>query len=171
MKNHGRSTVSEFLGDFIVYRNLVPADRRLPPLTQVRPEVGLAAGLVPRKSAPDYARVIVHLLRLGRALDAPGLAIERLVYVGDTRLNDGTAFANVCCAGGWPGLAFIGAEKDEPARVETVAHEGGTLYLANRWAALDDFDRYCAAQGFSLDERAAVIIDLDKTALGARGRN
>jgi hypothetical protein len=171
MKTYGRSSVHEFLGDFIVYRNLVPVDRRLPPLAQVGPEVGLARGLIPRKSAPEYARVIVHLLRLGRALDVPGRAIERLVFVGDTRLNDGTAFANLCRAGGWPGLAFIASEKEEPPRVEVVEQEGGRLYLANRWAALADFDRYCQEHSFPLDEAAAVIVDLDKTALGARGRN
>lgn len=94
-----------------------------------------------------------------------------MVYVGDTRLNDGTAFANLCRAGGWPRLAFIGSERDEPARVEVVEQDGGTLYLANRWAALADFDRFCRERGFPLDERAAVIVDLDRTALGAPGRN
>ena len=44
-------------------------------------------------------------------------------------------------------------------------------YLANRWAALDEFGRYAAAHGFPLEESTAVIVDIDKTALGARGRN
>jgi hypothetical protein len=171
MQRFGRTSVGEFLGDFVVYRNLVPADGRLPPLAEVRAEVGLAGGVIPRKSAPEYARVIVHLLRRARALEAPGTALERLIYVGDTRLNDGTAFANLCRAGGWPGLAFIGAEGDEPARVEVVDQAGGTLYLANRWAALAGFDDFCRQRGASPDERTAVVVDLDKTALGARGRN
>jgi hypothetical protein len=171
MENLGRTSIHEFLGDFVVYRNLIPADSRLPPLARVRPQVELPEGVIPRKSAPEYARVIVHLLQQARALDAPGTPIERLVYLGDTRLNDGTAFANICRAGGWPGLAFIGAERDDPACVEIVAQEEGTLYLANRWAALSDFCRFCRRRGFPLDERTAVIVDLDKTALGARGRN
>ncbi|NLF03292.1 MAG: hypothetical protein GX601_20195, partial [Anaerolineales bacterium] len=33
------------------------------------------------------------------------------------------------------------------------------------------FDRYAAAQGLPIDERSAVVVDIDKTALGARGRN
>lgn len=166
MKNYGRTSVHEFLGDRVVYRNLVPADPQLPPLAEIRPQVGIPEGVVPRKSAPEYARVIVHLLRQAR-----GGPLERLVYLGDTRLNDGTAFANICRAGGWPGLAFIGAERDEPAHVEIVEQGDETLYLANRWAALDDFDRFCREAGFPIDERTAVIVDLDKTALGARGRN
>ena len=178
MKIYGRTSVHEFLGDFVVYRNLVPLDQRLPPLAEVRRHVGLPEGVIPRKTAPEYARVIVHLLRQARALGAPGTSIERLVYVGDTRMSDGTAFANICHAGGWAGLAFIGAERDEPAHVEVVAVEQdgilpceATLYLANRWAALADFDHFCHEQGFPLDERTAVIVDLDKTAFGARGRN
>jgi hypothetical protein len=86
-------------------------------------------------------------------------------------LNDGTAFANVCRAGQWPGLAFIGSEQDAPALVEIVGPEDARLYLSNRWSSLHDFDRFCQDQGFPVDEQTAVIIDLDKTALGARGRN
>jgi hypothetical protein len=183
MKNFGRTTVSEFLGDFVVYRNLAPADPRLKGLDAIRDVVGIPAERVPRKSEPDYARVIVHILHQARALDSTGAAIERLVYVGDTRLNDSTAFANICQAGRWPGLAFIASETDEPARTETVGvaslsipiaietDDQPTLFLANRWGALAEFERYCAASGFPIDANTAVIVDLDKTALGARGRN
>jgi hypothetical protein len=119
--------VSDFLDDRIVYRNLVPVDSRLPPLAQIRPLVGLPAGLVPRKSELAYAQVIAHLLREARALDRPGLSIERLIYVGDTRLNDGSAFANICQAGGWPGLAFIGSERGDTPQVEVVEQQMRTM--------------------------------------------
>ncbi len=171
MKNYGRTSIHEFLGDFIVYRNLTPLDSRLPSLAELRSQVKLPVGVTPRKSQPEYARVIVQLLRRARALDAPAVAIERLVYVGDTRLNDGAAFVNICRAGDWPGLAFIGADRDEPARVETIAEGDTVLYQANRWAAVSDFDHFCHEREFPVDERTAVVVDLDKTALGARGRN
>jgi len=171
MKNMGRTSVYEFLGDFIVYRNLNPADARLPPLVEVRAQVGLPGDAIPRKSQAAYAQAIVGLLRAARALDAPGTSIKRLIYVGDTRLNDGAAFVNICRAGDWPGLAFIGAERDAPAHVEIVEQDRSSLYLANRWAALADFERFCRKRGFSPDEQTAVVVDLDKTALGARGRN
>jgi hypothetical protein len=171
MRNHGRTSIHEFLGDRVVYRNLVPLDPQLPPLAETRPQVGLPEDIIPRKSAPQYARVIVHLLQQARALDVPRSPIEQLVYLGDTQMNDGTAFTNICRAGGWPGLAFIGSERDDPARVEIVEQGEEILYLANRWAALSDFDRFCRQREFPLDERTAVIVDLDKTALGARGRN
>jgi hypothetical protein len=172
MQVYGQSTVSEFLGDYVVYRNLAPQDERLPALEAVRGKLGLPEGLIPRKSQPEYAGAIAHLLRLARRLEAPGAGIERLALVGDTRLNDGTAFDNLCQAGGWDGLAFIGSEDERPPQVDYAAMSGGgALYLANRWGMLPDFDRYCLKQGFVFDQSTAVIIDLDKTALGARGRN
>ena len=167
-----RTTVSEFLGDRVVYRNLIPMDDRLPALADFGAKIGLPPGRIPRKSEPDYARAIVHILRRARALDAPRATLRRLLFIGDTRMNDGTAFANLCRAGEWPGLAFIADETTEPPAVEVVSVGAKqSLYLANRWAALADFDRFCAEQGFPVDETTAVIVDLDKTALGARGRN
>ena len=77
MKNYGRTSVYEFMGDFIVYRNLAPVDSRLPSLAALGPEVGLPEGITPRKSQPEYARVMAQLLRRGRALDAPAASIER----------------------------------------------------------------------------------------------
>jgi len=172
MKIFGISTVSEFLGDKVVYRNLKPLDRRLPTLSEMRTALGLLPGKVPRKSEADYGRVIAHLLQQARFLDTPEIIIERLLFIGDTQLLDVTAFTNICQAGNWPGLAFIGSETDDPASFNILPQSGDlSIYLANRWTALSDFDHYCASVGFSIDERTAVVVDLDKTALGARGRN
>jgi hypothetical protein len=182
MRVYGRTSVYEFLGDFIVYRNLIPLDQRLPSLDDVREQAGVSEGVTPRKSEPSYARAIVEVLRAARAIDAPGTSLARLVYVGDTRMNDGAAFTNISRAGGWPGIAFIGSENDDPQAPQVVAENDGGgrarwLYLANRWAALGEdasppsFEQVCQKEGFLIDEKTAVIVDLDKTALGARGRN
>jgi len=45
------------------------------------------------------------------------------------------------------------------------------LYVANRWSALRDFISFVESQGLALDEETAVVIDVDKTAIAARGRN
>ena len=171
MKTYGKSSVSEFLEDFILYRSLSTLHPCLSPIEAVCDELGLPSGTIPRKTSPDYARIVVHLLREGRRLEAPSVPIARLVYVGDTLLSDGTAFSNLCRAGGWPGLAFIGNETKEPVHVELVERDAGTLFLANRWSLLTRFDRFCRKSGVRFDEGTAVVIDLDKTALGARGRN
>ncbi len=179
MKLYGLSALSDFWGDFIVYRNLKPADRRLPALDDLRGELSLSPGVIPRKNESDYARVVVRILEQARKLTVPGADIRHVVFLGDTRLLDSTAFANICAAGGWPGLAFIGAEAPRmgetsaPPKVELETMPGGqVLYLSNRWAALDDaFREFVAAQGFPIDKHTALLIDMDKTALGARGRN
>ncbi|MEJ2607914.1 MAG: hypothetical protein P8Z41_14760 [Anaerolineales bacterium] len=135
------------------------------------PRVDLTPGMIPRKIEPIHSRVMIELLTHARTIDAPGVSLERLVYLGDTRSSDGTCFSNLCHAADWPGLAFICAENKEAAGVEIQKLDAGTLYLANRWSMLSDFDAYCVDQDLAIDERTAVIVDVDKTALGARGRN
>jgi hypothetical protein len=172
MKCYARAAISEFLGDRVVYRNLDAQDASLPRLTGLAPQVGLPVGRIPRKTEADYARVVKRLLELAQAQRGVRVPLKRLLFVGDTRLLDGTAYDNLCAAGGWPGLAFIGSENSKPAAVEVVLHESGQpLYLSNRWAALSEFDAYAAAHGLPVDESTAVVVDIDKTALGARGRN
>ncbi len=171
MKNHGMTSAATFLGDMVVYRNLNPVDDRLPDFAEIASELGISRAPLPRKTEPDYARVVVATLHRAAALSTSCGRIRRLICVGDTQMNDGTAFINLCKAGGWPGLAFIGSEDREPADVELTVREGQTLYLANRWSMLRDFDDYCSDEGFPIDEDTAVVVDLDKTVLGARGRN
>lgn len=171
MKNYGRTSVAELLGDALVYRNLRPMDGRLPRLDEIRACVGLAPSALPRKSEADYARVIAYLLRYARLLDSHNAGIERLIFVGDTRLNDGGAFTHICQAGGWPGMAFIASESAQPRHFERIPQPEGVLVLANRWSMLEDFDRECRDRGFAIDVHTAVVLDLDKTTIGARGRN
>lgn len=169
---YGRTSLNEFLGDRVVYRNLRPADPTLPGLDELAPTIGLPPDRIPRKSESDYARVILTILKAAQVQRGSGLPLQRLLFVGDTHLLDGTAFGNLCLAGGWPGLAFIGAEDDKPLHTEVVTHESSQpLYLANRWSALADFVAYAPAHAMPVDESTAVVIDIDKTALGARGRN
>lgn len=176
MKNplvsYGRTSIAEFLGDRIVYRGLEVCDASLPRLAQIRREAGLPLGLLPRKNEPEYVRVIEYLLRVCRVQDQPGGRIERLVFIGDTRLLDGTAFENLCRLSGWPGRAFICAEDDGPAASRWIQDEHGwPIMLANRWAALIEFDRNCEQRDHPIQAGTAVVIDMDKTMVGARGRN
>ncbi len=172
MKNYGLSTVSEFLEDQIVYRNLQPADASLPGLAAIAPKIGLSQGGAPRKTQPAYAQVVAYLLQEVQHRRGVNGNIRNLVLIGDTRMLDGTAFTNLCQAGGWRGAAFIGSENNQPASFQVEELPGGDLiYLANRWSALTDFDRFCQDQGIPGDESTALVIDLDKTTLGARGRN
>lgn len=173
----GKGCVADFLADRMVYRSLKPADSRLPGLESLSRLLGLPAGRAPRKSELDYARVVFELLKHSQHMHAPGADLRQIIFIGDTRRNDGLTFDNLCRVSGLPGVAFIGDETSAPALVEMATTESGqTLYLSNRWSALLDkgekgFAGYCLRQGFEGDEHTAVLIDLDKTALAARGRN
>jgi hypothetical protein len=172
MRSYGRTAIDRFLQDRIVYRNLQPYDHSLLDLEHIRTQTGLIGKVVPRKNDLDYARVIACLLQACRRQDDPGGKIARLAFVGDTRLLDGTAFVNLSQVSGWPGLAFIGSEDTHPAKNQVVQVEGeAALFLSNRWSALSDFDHFCSRRGQPIETETAVVIDMDKTMVGARGRN
>jgi hypothetical protein len=167
----GSAALSEFLADLVVYRNLVPCDSGLPDLDALRGRFGLEGGAIPRKTELDYARVVVEMLRTARRLEGGGEP-SSLVMVGDTEHNDGTAFANLCQVFGLPGAVFIGDEDDDEPRIDARQSEGGgTLYRANRWRLLGEFDRLLSDGGHAIGPGTVVVVDIDKTALGARGRN
>jgi hypothetical protein len=162
-----RSCLYELFGDLVVYRDLNPVDPRLPRFEAARAQLGLSGATCPRKHEPAYGQTMVWFLQQARALDMPGTVLRELVYLGDAVLSDGSAFRNLRAAGDWRGWAFIGAERDEALSIA----EQGDIYVANRWTALASFVTWMQDQGARLDAGTAVVIDIDKTALGARGRN
>jgi len=161
------SSLYEVIGDLAVFRNLSPVDPQIPGYDQAWAEMGMPGPERPRKQDPAFAQVLAWFLRRGRSLDGVRTELAELVYLGDTALADGNAFRNVRAAGGWRGWAFIGAERDETLAVDIK--DG--IFSANRWTALAEFADWMLAEGAALDARTAVIVDIDKTALGARGRN
>ncbi len=166
------STLAEFLGDSIIYRSLDPLDPRLPRYAEIAPRVGLSAGTIPRKCEPAYARVVAEHLRAAAALRKRGGAVRQILFVGDTRGNDVAAFEQLCCENGWPGIAFIGRDdRSEPASWHIREDGDRILVFAPRWRLLNELDAFCAERRFPIDEGTAVIVDIDRTAIGARGRN
>jgi hypothetical protein len=162
MRTYGTAAMSELLGDFVVYRSLRPADPRLPSLAQLR------AGAPPRKGDPAYATVVAEILRAARRLSAPAAAVQRIIVIGDTRRSDGGAFTTICAATGWRGRAFICEE--EPGASARIREESGVAY-ANAWQALHAFHAALEAEEFPLDVGTVALIDIDKTLIGAKGRN
>ncbi len=162
---HPRKTIADFLDDRVVYRNLEPGDPALPRLADIWPEIGLASFRVPRKTEPAYAAAVFRFLQAAQA--QRGLPpLERLLFVGDTPMNDGTAAKNL--GEHLPMRGFIGDQK--LAEAEQINIEG-PLMLANRWPALANFLDWAQAEGFPFDQQTALLLELDKTTLGARGRN
>ncbi|NOX44982.1 MAG: hypothetical protein GXO72_04540 [Caldiserica bacterium] len=158
-----RGCLADLLGDAVAYRGLRPQDPRLPGFAELREELGLG-GELPRKGSAEYARVVVRILEAAQGLR--GAELRRIVYVGDTRHNDGRTIAALGEL--VPVRGFIAAEDPgSPPRMEV---SGGVVY-ANRWGLIGRFLERLRAEDFPLDEGTAVIVDLDKTAFGARGRN
>lgn len=172
MRVFGTGSLFDALGDAIAFRSLEPIDRRLPGLSSLRQPLGLNVKRVPRKTEPAYGRVVAEMLRAAGTLAAGFPRIERLVLIGDTEHNDGGAFVNICDALRCPGDAFICAETaDEPALVPTDRGGRRTLYLANRWRLMGGFEAALARGGVIIGRGTVVAVDIDKTVLGARGRN
>jgi len=153
------------LGDFVVYRSLVPQDARLPGLNELRAELGLPKSYLPRKAEAPYAQVILRILQAAQGLRTR-TPLARLLYIGDTKRNDALTIASL--GKHLPVRGFIAAEAaGEPENVEI---QGRVMY-ANRWGALADFLDWLTDQRYPIDEGTALLLDLDKTAFGARGRN
>lgn len=163
---HERMTLHHLFGDLVVYRSLEPADQRLTSLKAIWPQVGLATYRIPRKVEPIYPQIILNFLRQAHVLHSPSQPLKRLLYVGDTETSDGTAISNLSRY--LPIHGFIGDEDLGAAKRIEMRERA---MIANRWAALLDFIRYIGKDRFPLDEGTAALIDLDKTAFGARGRN
>lgn len=158
MQIYGKHAVADLLDDFVAYRNIRPVDHRLPGLADIAPNTQ------PRKGDEAYANVAVTILQAAQTLrQAP--VIQRFFMIGDTRQSDGGTYTTIAKRTGWAGAAFICDEKlKEPAQY-TPASESGIM-LSNRWGAIASF----TAQHI-IDPATAIIIDLDKTLIGARGRN
>jgi len=142
-----------------------------PDVDSLRAELSLGGSGLPRKTEPSYARVVAEMMRRADRLRGGGGRFEALLLVGDTEHNDGTAFANLCDALDVPGGAFICDERSDPPDLDARRSGSRTLYRANRWRLLDEFDRRLRAGGLEAGTTTAVVVDIDKTAIGARGRN
>jgi hypothetical protein len=169
MHTFGTTSLHDLFGDLVILRNLAPFDPRLPGLAQAWQAMGLSSPRIPRKHEPEYAKASVWFVTQARALELPGAEVRELLFIGDTAMADGNAFRNLARAGGWPGWCFIGAEKlSAPA---SLTAEADNVSLANRWALLAEWLAAVRAAGARLDEHTAVVVDMDKTAIAARGRN
>lgn len=172
MQLFGTMTLADIAGDLVVYRNLNAQDRRIPPLRLAWQDMDLPSRRIPRKHELDYARAATWIIQRAQALNDPHGRVEELLFLGDTALADGNAFRNIASIGGWRGWAFIGSgsEENKPGPL-TYRHEADHVTVAGRWNALAQWVHDIMDQGAGLNGQTAVVIDMDKTFIGARGRN
>lgn len=166
----GRESLADTFGDMVFYRNFEPLDRRLPKLKVALRQSDLSSDRKPRKQDADYARIALYYAGEAQQLRRAGVDLSELVFIGDTLYNDGGAYVHMLEASGWQGSCFIGNEMPDEAPAVEVKPEG--IYLANRWSKLGDWaDWMLNERGLHLDSRTLVVVDIDKTAIGAKGRN
>jgi len=165
----GRACLADFCEEWVVYRNLEPLDKRVPGLKQAFYDMELRSDQIPRKQDRDYAKAAVWFVNRIQAARGATAPVKELLFLGDTLFNDGQAFTNMISVSRWRGACFIGSERLE--QEPSVRSEENAILIANRWPALVDWIQALKQQGFQLDAGTAVIIDIDKTALGAKGRN
>lgn len=160
-----QATIADLTADRVFYRDLEPCDPQLPRRRALAEGLGLPAHQPPRKREPAYARVALALAQAAQAQrDAPPLTT--LVVIGDTA-NDRllAEFTRSECR--FPAYCFIGA--DRPVAPEELTWDGDTA-TATRWALLTPFVAELDRRGVAW-ATTALLIDIDKTLLGPRGRS
>jgi hypothetical protein len=163
-------TIATVTGDMVLYRDLEPYDTTLPRLAELRAVLGIPDHTLPRKRDADYGRVVFELLKRAQAQRSE-LPLSMVLVVGDTD-NDRLMAAHLRSASGLPVYAFIGA--DHPEQEPGYSWQGNTA-TATRWALLDDWRKLVAWRhdpdnGAMPWEQTALLLDIDKTLLGPRGR-
>lgn len=158
MQIYSRQSLHDLLGDHVAFRNIRPADARLPGLQDITPHTQ------PRKGDDAYANVAVTILNAAQQLRG-GAPITKFMMIGDTRQSDGGTYMTIAKRTGWQGGAFICDEKRNDDPHFGQSNDAG-VYIANRWRNIEQF-----ADLMHVDSQTAIIIDVDKTLVGARGRN
>jgi hypothetical protein len=159
-----RASIADLTADRVLYRDLRPCDPQLPTIDALRAEVGLLDGYLPRKRDRDYARVVLPMMQAAQQLRG-GAPLTHCLVIGDTE-NDRLLATYLDAIGQIRSYGFIGV--DRPAEAEQFQQEG-VISFGNRWALLDRWAEQLAASGVQW-ATTALLIDIDKTLLGPRGR-
>lgn len=158
------ATIADLTADRVIYRDLEPCDPGLPGLSALAGALGLPAGHIPRKRDTEYARVIVALARAAQRRRG-GPPLSSIAVIGDTE-NDRLLAAHIRALGELPAYGFIGEERPGAG---PLTWDGDTV-SAPTWAALQPWAAALEARGVAW-AGCALLIDIDKTLLGPRGRS
>ncbi len=159
------ATIADLTDDRVIYRDLQPYDTSLPGLTTLRAILGLPTNAIPRKRDAAYAQVILALVQAAQAL-RNGPPITTVVVIGDTE-NDRLLTVHLQAIGTITTYGFIGA--DRPVAPASLTWDG-VVANATRWALVHEWAAALTNQGIVWPQ-TAVLIDIDKTLLGPRGRS
>lgn len=168
LENFGLAAMSDMFDDWVVYRNLEPIERRLKGLKSARVQLESNIDGIPRKLDNAYAQVALWIFEKAQALRRA--EVHEILFIGDTLSGDGKAFENLLSLSGLPGSCFIGGEKADQSPWHSKEEATG-IFSANRWSHLADWLALEKGNGLKFNKNSVVVVDMDKTAIGARGRN
>ncbi len=159
----GKTSIQSVLGENIFYRDLNPVSSQYLSFEDIRKRLGLKQKFPPRKTSRDYARIIFEQAKLGAST-----GLQQILFFGDTPGNDGSVVQNLEALSGLPVFGFIGKEA---VSEEGMLSSEPPIFLGNRWELISEFLVRIQEFGFLWDRKTAVFFDMDKTLIGARGRN
>ncbi len=152
-----RAKLSNIFGEYIVFRELNPVKKELPDFEKIKAALSLKK--LPRKKDKEYAEALSYIFSSIRKF-------EKVFYIGDTLMSDLSVIKNFARI---PGFKVFGVITREG---EMNGFELKENFLMNgRWANLREAITLCEEKIFRIDDKTVLIIDIDKTAIGGRGRN
>ena len=159
----GKTSIRSVFGENIFYRDLNPVSPQYISFEDIRKRLDLKQKFPPRKTSQDYARVILEQAKLGASTE-----LQQILFFGDTPGNDGSVVQNLEALSGLPVFGFIGKEA---VGEERMLLSKPPIFLGNRWELISEFLVRIKDFGFRWERKTAVLFDMDKTLIGARGRN
>ena len=152
-----RDNLNTIFENYIVFRELNPLRKELPSFSELKKQ--LKFDFLPRKKDPEYAKVLSFLFKkIGD--------FEKVIYFGDTYLNDGNVIKNLTELDEYEVSGVITEEREQ----DYIKFKGNII-INTKWRNLLPILEILERRGFLLDEKTIVVIDIDKTFIGARGRN
>jgi hypothetical protein len=152
-----RGKLNTIFEDNIVFRELNPINKALPQFEEIKQVLHLDT--LPRKKDILYAKVLSYIFKSMRDF-------KKILYIGDTLMSDGSVIRNLAQNREFQ-VAGIITREGEKEKLES----DGEILLNTRWQKLPDAVKILENSGFSIDKKTVLVIDIDKTAIGARGRN
>lgn len=147
-----RDFLNTLFEDYIIFRELNIVKNSLPNFEFISKVLNLNS--LPRKKDKEYVKVLSYLI------DSIG-EFRKIIYLGDTFLNDKSVVENLTSLNKYEVLGIITEGKGEKRKENNIL-------INDRWENLynifDDLN-------IKFDKFTFLIVDIDKTIIGARGRN
>ncbi len=152
-----RGKLSDIFGNYLVFRELNPVSNSLPQFSEIKRALSLTK--LPRKKDEEYAKALYYIFSKAKSFN-------KVFYIGDTLMSDASVIKNFSK---FPEIETFGIITREGEVGKFEFREN--FLLSGRWADLEKAFSVCEENVFRADERTVLIVDIDKTAIGARGRN